>query len=258
MKYLPALALAFTFAACQQPSKKEEKPVVAYVTPSHHSESITKVFEAHGGYEQWASMKQLAYERGDEKTITNLNSRKIRIESASQTIGYDGTDVWVTPDTVDASRARFYHNLYFYFYAMPFVVGDPGVFYKDLEPREIKGETYGGVQVSYGDGVGDSPKDYYIIWYDQETYQMKWLMYTVTYRSQEASENFSLIGYDAWSEFEGVVLPTAFKWYQYEDGVVGDVRGEGSFTNIMLSTEAPDESLFTKPEGAQVSPPPGS
>ena len=124
---------AFTLLIACQPSQKDadqaQKEEQAYQAPSHHSATLTAVFDAHGGYEQWSKMKSLSYTKGDESTITNLQNRQIRLESPDQTIGFDGNDVWITPDSVDVSRARFYHNLYFYFYAMPFVVGDPGAFY---------------------------------------------------------------------------------------------------------------------------------
>ncbi len=252
-----ALALMVGCQSNQSSETTEEAPQQKIVT-EHHSENIAKVFEAHGGYENWASMKQLSYTKGAESTVTNLSNRKIKLVSDQMTIGFDGENVWVTPDTVDASRSRFYHNLYFYFYAMPFVVGDPGVFYEDVDPMEIKGTTYNGVKISYGEGIGDSPEDYYIIWYNPESYKMEWLMYTVTYRSGEANENYRLIKYDQWAEFEGIMLPTAIQWHQYEDNAVGDMRNEVIFENIKLSKEAPSDNMFNMPQGAQIAPGPSA
>ena len=257
------LSILFVFAvvvACQpnQPAENNQQPEVQAPVTSHHSETISKIFEAHGGYDKWASMKQLSYMKGGESTVTNLENRKIRLVSDEMTVGFDGKDVWVAPDTVDASRSMFYHNLYFYFYAMPFVVGDPGAFYEDVDPMEIKGSTYNGVKVSYGEGVGNSPDDFYIVWYNPDTYRMEWLMYTVTFRSGEANENYSLIKYDQWGDFEGIGLPTAIQWHTYEDGIVGDMRSEVLFEDIKLSTEVPSEDLFAMPEGAQIAPMPSA
>lgn len=260
MKRIILMGAVITLIACQpnqdkesnQQSRKDENPAIT----KHHSESITKIFEAHGGFEKWSSVKSLSYQKGEESTVTDLQNRKIRLESPTQTIGFDGENVWIAPDTLDASRARFLHNLYFYFYAMPFVVGDPGVFYEDMESRELKGKTYNGVKVSYDIGVGDSPKDNYILWVDPETNLMEWLMYTVTFRSGEASENYSLIRYSDWAEVNGLTLPTKLEWYIYKDGVVGELRNEAIFENIELSTEAPDNALFVAPENSAIAPPP--
>ncbi|WP_436514342.1 DUF6503 family protein [Ekhidna sp. To15] len=257
MKNLIYLATLAFMVACQPATQKEatEQEAPAYQKPDHHSESLTKVFDAHGGYEPWSAMKSLSYMKEDESTITNLQNRKIRLESPKQTIGFDGTDVWVTPDSVDTERTRFYHNLYFYFYAMPFVVGDPGAYYEDVEARELNGKTYNGIKVSYGVGVGDAPDDNYIIWYDQETYKMEWLMYTVTFRTGEATDNYKLIRYENWDTFNGLLLPTSIQWYNYDGEAVGEARDDATvFENIQLSTEAPDESLFEKPEGAFIAP----
>ena len=255
-KFLYSSLVTFLFA-CQPTQKQAEEPKqgeFTYTKPSHHSDTLTKVFNAHGGYEQWSKMKSLSYIKGEESTITNLQNRKIRLESPSQTIGFDGSEVWVTPDTVDASRARFYHNLYFYFYSMPFVVGDPGAFYEDVEPMELDGKQFNGIKVSYGDGIGDAPDDNYIIWYDQETNKMTWLMYTVTYRSGESSDQYSLIKYADWAEVNGLLLPTTFQWYQYQDGVVGNQRNEAKFEGVVINEEMPDDALFEKLEGAQIAP----
>ncbi len=262
MKKLVLLSLVVVLVACTQ-KPKEESPItqeeveVVQVNDSHHSESIKKVFEAHGGYAGWASMGELSFKLGDEKHLTNLKNRKTLISSPKQTIGFDGKDVWVTPDSVDASRARFYHNLFFYFYSMPFVVGDPGVFYEDVEPRELDGKTYSGVKISYGEGVGDSPKDYYIIWFDPETYRMEWLMYTVTYGKEETSESFSLIKYNNWSEVAGLSLPVSLQWYTYTEGEVGEIRRERQFEEVALIQDEPSDDIFSMPEGAQISPAPG-
>lgn len=257
MKNLPLLALLAVALACQTSpqNKLPEEEVSVFEQPAHHSALLTNVFEAHGGYEQWSKMKALSYTKGEESTVTNLQNRMIRVESPTQVIGFDGTQVWVTPDTVDASRARFYHNLYFYFYAMPFVVGDPGAFYEEVEPRTLDGKTYKGIRVSYGEGVGDAPDDNYIVWFDPETYRMDWLMYTVTYRSGEPSDKFSLIKYSEWKTFNGIVLPTSLQWFQYDGETVSDPRGDAiTFENIQLTMDEPMDSLFVMPEGAQIAP----
>ena len=258
MKQLSFFFLILILASCQPEQKSTEDSgaeITTYESPAHHSESLTKVLDAHGGYEQWSKMKSLSYLKGEETTVTNLQNRQIRLQSPNQTIGFDGNEVWITPDTLDTGRARFYHNLYFYFYAMPFVVGDPGAFYEDVAPKELGGKTYSGVKVSYGENIGDAPDDNYIIWYDQESGKMEWLMYTVTYRSGEPSDSYSLIKYDGWTEFSGVVLPTSLQWFQYDGESVGDPRGEATiFQNVQLSEEAPDANLFVMPENAAIAP----
>ena len=200
-------------------------------------------------------MKSLSYMKGDEYTVTNLKNRRIRLESPAQVIGFDGKEVWISPDTLKTDRARFYHNLFFYFYSMPFVVGDKGAYYEDVPEKVLNEKLYKGVKVSYGDGIGDSPDDNYIIWYDPETFKMEWLMYTVTYRTGEPSDRYSLIKYDDWKDFNGLLLPSFLQWYQYDGETVGEPRGDGTrFTEIQIAEEMPDNVLFEMPENAAIAP----
>ena len=254
MKNIILVLLFISVGSCQPTSNEDNKETEdIQAVGAHHSKSIQNVFEAHGGFEAWSNQRQLTFERGGEKHVVELQSRKVRIEAADWTIGSDGSDVWISPlENSYKGDPRFFHNLYFYFFSMPFVVGDPGVFYEELEDREILGVNYGAVQISYDAGVGDSPKDNYIVYYDKVTNKMAWLMYTVTFRSQESSENFSLIKYEDWKDISGVVLPSKLVWYVYKDGVVGAPRREVIFENITLSTGIPENALFVIPPDGKI------
>lgn len=248
-RLLPILLILF---GCQ-PKTQE----ATYQRPAHHTAEITQVMEAHGGFDQWQSMKSLSYElENGEKHFISLDDRRVLVQGQEKTIGFDGDNVWVTPDTVDASGARFYHNLYFYFFAMPFVLGDPGIIYEKQEPRDFQGENLDGVKVSFGVSNGDSPKDNYIIWYDPTTYQMKWLMYTSTYHSRAPTDRYNLIRYTGWEDKSGLKLPTKLQWHVYKNDSIGEVRGEALFDQISLSSEKLDNSVFMMPEHAQIAPGP--
>ena len=242
--------------ACS-PAKKTEGVLenkAESVKRERHSENIDKVFEAHGGYDVWTKMNQLSFVQGTEQHLISLVNRHSKIVSDERTIGFDGKNVWIAPGDAKIDGARFYHNLFFYFYAMPFVVGDPGVFYEDIEDREILGKTYSGIKISYDSGVGDSWKDNYIIWYDKSSFKMEWLMYTVTFRSREVGQNYSLIKYDKWNEFSGLILPTAIQWYNFENDSIGDMRNEVAFDSISISSETLPLDLFSMPSDAQIAP----
>ncbi len=252
-KYL-IVALMTILVACGGTKTEEKTAEVVNPGPdvSHHTAAITKVFDAHGGYDTWAGMNQLSYKIGEQTTLVELKSRYTRLESPEMTVGFDGEKVWVNPPSENADRQRMRYNLMFYFYAFPFVVGDPGITYEDMQPMELMGKTYNGVKVSYSDGVGDSPKDNYIIYSDPETNQMQWLMYTATFGGGEASDRYSLIRYDNWQTVNGVTIPKSIKWYQYKDGEGGDMRFERTFDEVAISEEVPAMENFTMPEGAQV------
>lgn len=226
-------------------------------TQHDYPKALTAVFDAHGGLDNWKTLQTLKFTKGDgegaEVHTTHLWDRRALIEGPGYTIGNDGQQVWLSPSNAEfKGNARFYHNLYFYFYAMPFVLADPGIRYDILPDQALKGKTYGSIKVSYDDGIGDSPKDNYILFFDKSTHQMEWLMYTVTYNSGEASDNYSLIKYSDWQKVGGVVLPGTLTWYVYENGEVGEAQGGSAFTAVSVSTATPANGLFSRPADAKV------
>ncbi len=216
-------------------------------------DDITAVFKAHGGIQAFDQMNSLVFEivkpEGNEKHTTDLKTRHARIETDKFSLGFDGKEAWLVQEDSTAFKGnpRFYHNLMFYFYAMPFVLGDDGISYEKVSDLKVEDKSYVGYKISYSDGVGDSPKDNYFLYYDEATHQMKFLGYTVTFFSKEASEKIKLIEYADWNNVNGLLLPKTLKWRAYKEGVVGEVKSERNFVNAIANKEKPSSSLFEKP-----------
>lgn len=262
MKKLVLLVLVATLIfACKQNNKTPDyKNETLNVTTSVFPESIGKVFDAHGGYDAWNDFRGLSYEivkpTVNEKHKVNLKSRMSIIDGEHHLLGFDGKDVWLKEkDTVKfKSNPRFYYNLMFYFYAMPFIVGDYGINYSQAKPLNFEGKSYPGILISYEAGIGESPEDEYIVYYDPETYQMAWLGYTVTYFSKEKSKEFHFIKYNSWTDVNGVFLPETMHWYNYENNEPTTFRNEVKFVNATLTKEAFDPAVFAVTEGATIVP----
>lgn len=253
--------LLILLAACKQTPETKKEDIQTEgtsVISKTYPENISKIFDAHGGLDTWNTMKSLEFTikkpNGNEVTTTNLKNRKSLIEMPNHLIGFNGEDVWLkNKDTaVYKGNAKFYYNLMFYFYAMPFVLADDGIVYKDINPLEFDGKTYPGIKISYQSGVGESPEDEYILYYDSDTYKMAWLGYTVTYFSKEKSKEFHFIKYSNWQTVEGVLLPETLTWYNYENNLPTTKRNDLKFSGVVLSKEKPDSSLFEIPEKARV------
>ena len=261
MKKLLLLIPALLFMACGSASEKTsmDENAEVVVIDAHQSASIKKVLTAHGGFSNWRSMQQLSFDMGDQKHLISLSNRNVLVKGADWQMGNDGGNVWISPvENSYKGDPRFYNNLYFYFFAMPFVLGDEGIIYEDLPDRNIKGVDYHVVKIAYQDGIGDSSKDNYLLFYDKETNEMAWLMYTVTFRSQAVSERFNLIKYEGWENHEGVVLPSKLVWYEFKDDIVGNPRREVPFENIVINKELPDNALFVMPAEGKIVPKPSS
>ncbi len=249
------------FSACKN-EKQIESTVVNEVKKediitSIYPESITKVFNAHGGIDTWNTMKLLSFtmERpnGNEVTTLNLKTRAEVIETPDYKMGYDGTTQWVLEkdNKPYEGNAKFYKGLMFYFYAMPFVLGDDGIMYEDIEPLTFEDKKYPGILISYESGVGESPDDQYKIYYDKATGEMAWLGYTVTFGKDEKSKDFHFIRYNNWQTLNGLKLPKSIDWYKYENSLPTEKRNTVMFTDASLSKKAPEDSIFKIPEGAK-------
>ena len=239
-------------AACQTPEKSAESSArQAEENAQHLPESLNRVLQYHGGLEKWRNMQSLYFEietdPQNEKHFVQLWDRRDRVEGSNFTMGYDGEAVWMEADTTYKGNPEFYHNLMFYFYAMPFVLADPGINYQATEPLTIEGVEYPGIAVSYHQGVGTSSKDQYFLYYHPQTFQMAWLGYTVTYFSGETSNDIHWIKYSAWGTFNGLKLPTTMIWYHYENGSPTEPRNSVQFVNIKISEDAPADNLFVGP-----------
>lgn len=221
-----------------------------------YPEALVKVLEAHGGLASWRSYKTLAYSIPKdpvEKQTIDLYSRKDKIVNGAVEMGFDGKDVWLLDqENTYKGDPIFYHNLMFYFYAMPFVLADNGIIYSDTEPLVYEDKSYPGIKISYEDGVGTSSKDDYYLYYDSETYQMAWLGYTVTYRSGEKSDKISYIRYKDWVKVEEVILPNAITWHVYEDGMLKEARNTVYFEHISLSKNTQPVAFYATPPKAKV------
>jgi len=237
--------------ACKQEPKTENySDKKLDVTTSIYPESISKIFDAHGGIDAWNDMNSLYFEiekpTQNDKYDVALKSRKSLITSEHHLLGFDGENVWLKNlDTVAyKSNPKFYYNLMFYFYAMPFVLGDNGINYSEAEALEFEGVSYPGLLISYNDGIGESSDDEYILYYHPETFKMEWLGYTVTYFSKEKGKEFHFIKYSDWQDISGLTLPKTLTWYNYENNKPTTMRNPMNFVNVKLSKQAPSDNMF--------------
>ncbi|GLU44216.1 DUF6503 family protein [Allomuricauda sp. NBRC 101325] len=263
MKKITILLTTLSILACKETPKKEEistpEPKEIVVEKASYPETMTQIFDAHGGVKAWKSQRTLSFvlpkpELPETHTV-DLWSRMDRVDTEQFSMGFDGKDVWLL-DTNENYKgdAAFYHNLMFYFYAMPFVLADDGIMYSETEVLEFEGTSYPGIKIAYQSGVGVSSKDEYYIHFDPETHQMAWLGYTVTYRSGESSDNVKWIRYHDWQNLNGVVLPKSISWFSYEGRELKEPVSTVTFENVMLSKEPQPKSYYSIPEGAKTVP----
>jgi len=221
-----------------------------------YPEALQKIFTKHGSLQHWNKMNAMSYEivkeDGNEKQFVDLKNRREKIEGNNFITGHDGKNFWLEADTSYKGNAVFYHNLIFYFYAMPFVVADEGIIYSETEPLAFDGKSYPGMRISYKANIGVAPEDEYFIHYDPETYQMAWLGYTVTYFSKEKSKKIKWINYNNWKNYNGLLLPSSMDWYKTADNKPTELATKREFAKIKISETAFKDELFAKTEKAVI------
>ena len=248
----------FLIISCKNKSaQNEQNPEAGIENKSKtYPAELVKIFHAHGTLDKWKEMKSLSYEivreSGNEKQWIDLVSRNERIEANSFKTGYNGKEYWLEADTSYKGNPKFYHNLMFYFYAMPFVLADDGIIYSDTDPLQFEGESYPGIRISYNEGIGESPEDEYFIHYNPTTHKMEWLGYTVTFFSGEKSTKVKWIRYNDWKLNNEILLPKSITWYKMEDDQITEPRKPTEFVNIELSKEQSDPQRFEKTQKATV------
>ncbi len=255
------LLLFIMITACaEKASQKEAKaePAERSAIPQKvYPPALQEMLDVHGGIDLWRSLRGLVFEipRADHDEIhtVDLYSRQDRVDTQEYSMGFDGTDVWLLDEN---SRYEgdpvFYHNLMFYFFAMPFVLADEGIVYDETEDLVFKDSYYPGIRISYQTGVGTSPKDEYFVHYDPETHQMAWLGYTVTYRTGEKSDEIKWLRYKSWQEVNGIFLPDTITWYHYEGRKLLEPKSSISFRNVELSKKPRSVDFYKKPEQAGI------
>ncbi|WP_298536247.1 DUF6503 family protein [uncultured Algibacter sp.] len=258
MKPIISLITVLLLISCNNEQKKqvevslnEDVPVVSKTYP----ENISKIFEVHGGLANWNTLRSLEFTmnkpKGHEVTLTDLRHRKSFISTDKFKMGYNGLDVWIKQDSMHyKGNPKFYYNLMFYFYAMPFILADDGIIYSDAKPLVFDGKTFPGIKITYDAGVGESPEDEYILYYDAETYKMTWLAYTVTFFTKEKGKEFHFIKYSNWQDVNGLLLPETISWYAYENNKPTEKKSDLKFTDIKVSKDKPNSKIFEVPEGA--------
>jgi hypothetical protein len=261
-KNLPFIAVLcfpiFLLLSCGR-QQSQETFQEAQTPETHSSSPLDAILTAHGKWDTWQQYQQVAYDVYVNDTLVDhqlidLKTRKVLITSDTYIIGFDGDEVWVSPNKAayKGNSARFYHNLQFYFFAIPFVLADPGTHHEMLEQRKFQGVNCEVVKTWFDNHVGDAPDDYYLAYADPQTHQLKLLLYTVTYFSRNANGRFNARVYDSLQEVGGLWVPAKMISHRWENGELGEKRSETTFRNVRFSKEAPDAAQFAMPEGAYI------
>jgi hypothetical protein len=252
MKKIFLLLIIVISVSCKNEAKKDSrKEVIVASKKENFPEELGKVFQTHGGINAWRKAQILSFNKGEEVHTVNLHSRKTVINTSKYSLGFDGKEVWLDEEKEGDYKGNptFYYNLFFYFYAMPFVLADDGIIYKKVDDLVFEGINYPGYKISYKANIGSSPDDNYIVYYNSKTFKMEWLAYTVTFKSKIPNDSYHIIKYNKWENTSGLILPKEITWYKTDEKGMPTIpeRPATEFTFPLISQGKLADSFFEKP-----------
>ena len=133
---------------------------------------------------------------------------------------------------------------------MPYKLSDEGTIWSDFPHKTLNNTSYLTHKLTFGNGVGDAPEDWYVIYADKNTQQLNTVAYIVTAHAEksEAEKDPHAMTYEDYVSIEGI--PMAKTWTYYEWGPKKGITKEiGSAKLKDFEFIKVDDAFFKAPTG---------
>jgi len=193
----------------------------------------------------------------DATIVFEIGRERVRLvaKDGSYTAVWDGNDAWYWPADAEmpGPPPRFHLRTWTYFLAAPFKLRDPGTHLSPVDLRDAGPYTdQPAGKLTFGENVGDSPDDWYIVFRHPKHNTLSAMAYIVTYGkpAEKAEKEPHAIVYDGYERIDGVTLSTdwTFKHWSQDKGIHGDAIGKATIRNIRFMPL--QEGEFDHPDNA--------
>jgi len=272
MKNILILILLSILASCNQSQKKETptaepieiepnsgigdgavSPAVAFAQSIENAHNKT-AWNSNTAVAFDIDLKFGGQERLNGKITSLTNSSKIRIDKKDGAkLIFDGSEVYLCPETAPDKGARFDMFTWQYFFAMPFKLTDPGTNWENIDSKKENELSYPAGRLTFRKNIGDAPDDWYVIYQDPKTNLLHAAAYIVTFGSEidKANENPHAIVYSNYKTVEGIQVATQWDFHEWsEEKGIGKKLGEATISNIVFFEAEAD--LFEKPDKSKL------
>ena len=220
---LATVALVFGLAASSARGQTVETP----------RQLVDFMIAAHGGMEKWARAPTVSFEvemtpagqpQGMVSRISVEQGRRRthhEMPALSARMAWDGEKAW-SENWKLPFPPRFAALLHYYFANLPWLTRDPGVRLASEGTAALPGDAteYRTVRMTFEEGVGDSPRDYYVLYVHPGTRRLRAIEYIVTYAGAlpngMVSSPPNLLLYEEHTTVDGLVVPTRYQIFQKE------------------------------------------
>lgn len=183
-------------------------------------------------------------------TITlATNSSKGVIETKSgEKIYFNQDKVYIPSEKENSNKARFDAYTWSYFFLLPYKLSDGGTYWNNYSSDSLNGKEYETNKLTFGDGIGDAPEDWYIVYSDRGSHIINVAAYIVTAGKsvEEAEKDPHAIQYLNYEMVDGIPFAHQWKfWGWNETEGLTNVLGEADLSNINFPKL--NDSYFTPP-----------
>jgi hypothetical protein len=230
----------------QKPTKQEQ--FIRSIETAHHAEAYNDKELIQFDFNLIFGGKQ----RFQGIVTMSPNGGIVRMQDSTKTMIWDGEMAYLSPADIDYSKTRFDVLTWSYFFAAPYKLDDPGTKHELLGNKNLNGQAFSAMKLTFKNGVGDSPDDWYVVYQDQETDLLAAMAYVVTYSKSldQAEEDPHAITYEAYDEVDGIPFATQWNfWTWNEEGELNKLLGEAQISNIQFIKKADD--LFKAPANSR-------
>jgi hypothetical protein len=247
--------IIFSCSTKQENQSAESVQEIKMESKTEYPQSLNDLTKAHN-MEAFNNKEVIAFDielyfrgnlRLDGTIYSRTNSTKVLVEKKDGVkLFFDGSEVYISPDSADTKGVRFDALTWQYFALAPFKFKDEGTNWEENDslPLDIGKQKQPTLKLTFGEGIGDAPDDWYIVFQYDDSHLLKAMAYIVTFGNtpqEKAEKNPHAIVYDSYTEIDGVQMATewSFHNWSFETGL-GEQLGKASISNIRFTKETED------------------
>lgn len=215
--------------------------------------AMDSLFIAHGGLGKWKELGTMQFHVssdfhpfGNEVHIVDIVDRYVYIKNEQFTLGYDGSEYWISPGLTFAKEfdVLAYKDMMYYLLSFPFVMADPSIQCSESKLIENERNKYLCIECHFSNDHVEKFHDRYTLYLDSEKYSLEWIEYTSNAQIEGINGHKVILKFNTWITHRGLKLPGEIGAHDENENRLFSIR----FSDIVLQEERPDTSLFSSSE----------
>ena len=187
-------------------------------------------------------------ERVNGKVHLATTSTHGAIITQSDTILFNKGKVYYSNPTSSSKRVRFDAYTWSYFFLLPYKLSDPGTVLSANSQTELNNTIFNLQKLSFKNGVGDAPDDWYLLYSDTKSHLLNTAAYIVTFSKDkvQAEEDPHAIKYMNYNDVSGIPIAKRWEFYSWDkQNGLTDQLGYAELSNFTFDSNL--EAFQTPP-----------